>query len=342
MTGFNIDRLHPYQANPEYRRAAHGRVARHGLQVPLPDHVARRRRAARSRSPFHDRLGRGAAPISRTSAAGRARTGTRPPGSDARRSSSCPGAGRIGFRWWQAEHEAAREGVIVMDMSFMGKFLVQGRDAGRVLNHISGQQRDGAAGVITYTQWLNERGMLEADLTVTKLTTSSFFVVVTDTMLRHAETWMKRHIPDDAHAFVTDVTSGYGQLNVQGPQVAGAVADADHASTCPTRRFRSARRARSTSASRVCCACASPMWASWATSSTSPPSRRLMSTTGSSKRASAFGLRHAGLKALGQPAHGKGLSRLRPRHRQYRRSVRGRPGLRRRSEEAGLHRRRPR
>jgi 4-methylaminobutanoate oxidase (formaldehyde-forming) len=42
-------------------------------------------------------------------------------------------------------------------------------------------------------------------------------VVVTDTMVRHAETWMRRHIPEDAHAFVTDVTSAYGQLNVQGP-----------------------------------------------------------------------------------------------------------------------------
>ncbi|RDJ94148.1 hypothetical protein B4Q13_16790 [Lacticaseibacillus rhamnosus] len=42
-------------------------------------------------------------------------------------------------------------------------------------------------------------------------------VVVTDTMVRHAETWMKRNIPDEAHALVADVTSAYGQLNVQGP-----------------------------------------------------------------------------------------------------------------------------
>src|SRR5207248_2640118 len=31
-------------------------------------------------------------------------------------------------------------------------------------------------------------------------------------------TWMRRHIPDDAHAFVTDVTSGFAQINVQGPR----------------------------------------------------------------------------------------------------------------------------
>ena len=100
------------------------------------------------------------------------------------------------FPWWEAEHRAAREGVILMDMSFMSKFLVQGRDAGRVLNHISANNVDGASGVITYTQWLNERGLLEADLTVTKLDDERFFVVVTDTMHRHAETWMKRHMPE--------------------------------------------------------------------------------------------------------------------------------------------------
>jgi len=95
---------------------------------------------------------------------------------------------------------------------------VQGRDAGHWLNQVSANDVNGAAGMITYTQWLNAKGLLEADLTVTKLTDERFFVVVTDTMVRHAETWMKRNIPDQAHAFVTDVTSAYGQLNVQGPR----------------------------------------------------------------------------------------------------------------------------
>jgi glycine cleavage system aminomethyltransferase T len=43
-------------------------------------------------------------------------------------------------------------------------------------------------------------------------------VVVTDTMHRHAETWLKRHISTEDHAFVTDMTSAYGQLNIQGPK----------------------------------------------------------------------------------------------------------------------------
>ncbi len=42
-------------------------------------------------------------------------------------------------------------------------------------------------------------------------------MVASDTAHRHAETWMRRHT-GDLHAFVTDVTSGYAQLNVQGPR----------------------------------------------------------------------------------------------------------------------------
>ncbi len=120
------------------------------------------------------------------------------------------------FDRWAAEHRACREDVIVMDMSFMAKFLVQGRDAGRVLSHVSANHVDGEPGVITYTQWLNEGGTIEADLTVTKLDDDRFWVVASDTAHRHAETWLRRHV-GDAHAFVTDVTSGYAQLNVQGP-----------------------------------------------------------------------------------------------------------------------------
>jgi 4-methylaminobutanoate oxidase (formaldehyde-forming) len=95
---------------------------------------------------------------------------------------------------------------------------VQGRDAGRVLDHISANSVNGPSDTITYTQWLNERGKIEADVTVTKLNEEEFIVVVTDTMHRHVETWLRRHIPPDAHCFATDITGGIGQLNVQGPR----------------------------------------------------------------------------------------------------------------------------
>jgi heterotetrameric sarcosine oxidase gamma subunit len=104
-----------------------------------------------------------------------------------------------------------------MDMSFMSKFLVQGADSGRFLDRLSANAVDGAPGVITYTQWLNEAGTLEADLTVTKLDDDRFMVVASDNAHGHVQAWMRRHLDDD-RAFVTDITSALAQVNVQGPR----------------------------------------------------------------------------------------------------------------------------
>ena len=215
VTGFNIDRLHAYQANPEYRRQR--TVESLGLvyKCHYPTMSLSTARGVR-KSPFHERLAAAGAYFKEVSGwESPDWYGT--PGKE-------PDAGPLSWgrqQWfpaWRSEHHAARSNVVIMDMSFMGKFWVQGRDAGAILNRISGNNVDGAAGTITYTQWMNATGKLEADLTVSKLAPDRFLVVVTDTMVRHAETWMRRHIPDDAHAFVTEVTSAYGQLNVQGPR----------------------------------------------------------------------------------------------------------------------------
>jgi 4-methylaminobutanoate oxidase (formaldehyde-forming) len=214
VTGFNIDRLHVTQANPEYRRKRTVESLGMVYKCHYPFMSLNTARGVR-KSPFHAQLAAAGAYFNEVS-------GWESPGwyGDP---GTTPDPGPLSWtrpHWfgrWREEHRAARENVILMDMSFMGKFMVQGRDAGRCLNHISANNVDGEAGVITYTQWLNDAGKLEADLTVTKLGDERYLVVVTDTMVRHAETWMRRHIPDDAQAFVTDVTSAYGQLNVQGP-----------------------------------------------------------------------------------------------------------------------------
>jgi heterotetrameric sarcosine oxidase gamma subunit len=215
VTGFNIDRLHTYQANPEYRRQRTVESLGMVYRCHYPSLSLRSARGAR-RSPFHERLAPAGAYFKEVSG-WESPDWYGPPG-------ATPDPGPLSWgreQWfplWEAEHRAARERVVVMDMSFMGKFLVQGRDAGECLNYLSAGNVNGAVGRITYTPWLNERGLLEADLTVTKLADEEFLVVVTDTMVRHVHTWMRRHFANDAHVAVTDVTSGYAQLNVQGPR----------------------------------------------------------------------------------------------------------------------------
>lgn len=215
ITGFNIDRLHTFQNNPEYRR--HRTVESLGMvyQCHYPYQSMKTARGAK-KSAVYDRLKDQGAYFKDVSgwegADWFAFKGEKPViekhswGKDA------------WFANWEKEHKAARENVILMDMSFMSKFLVQGKDSGRVLNYISANDVDGPVNRITYTPWLNRDGRLEADLTVTKLGGDTFLVVVTDTMHRHAETWLKRHIPEDAHAVVTDMTSAYAQVNIQGPK----------------------------------------------------------------------------------------------------------------------------
>jgi 4-methylaminobutanoate oxidase (formaldehyde-forming) len=110
-----------------------------------------------------------------------------------------------------------------MDMSFMSKFAVTGHDAGRFLDRLSANAVDGGVepGTITYTQWLNERGTLEADLTVTKRGDDDFWVVASDTVHRHVLAWMRRQAECDDAAWrvaIADLTSAYAQINVQGPR----------------------------------------------------------------------------------------------------------------------------
>jgi len=233
VTGMNIDRLHPYQANPLYRGT---RTVESLGMVYATHYPGRSMRTARGAklSPLHHRLVEQRA-FFRDVSGWEGADWYAPEGSVAPGAS--PEAGELSwgrqdwYKYWEAEHQACRDGVIVMDMSFMAKFAVQGRDAGRELDQLSAGRVNGADGLITYTQWLNDGGKLEADLTVTKLADDDFYVVASDTAHRHALTRLRRRFAaSGAHAFVTDVTSGYAQLNVQGPRsrdLLAAVTSAD-------------------------------------------------------------------------------------------------------------------
>ncbi|RME87936.1 MAG: FAD-dependent oxidoreductase [Anaerolineae bacterium] len=121
------------------------------------------------------------------------------------------------FPYLAEEHQACREKVILMDVTSMSKFLVQGRDAEKVLNRICANDVAVPLGKVVYTQWLNERGGIEADVTVTRLAEDKFFIVSAGDFYRRDLHWLHRHIPEGAHVFVTDMTSAYTLLNIQGP-----------------------------------------------------------------------------------------------------------------------------
>ncbi len=123
--------------------------------------------------------------------------------------------------WWDwhaEEHHAARNDVILMDMSTMASFLVQGRDSCALLNRLSCNQVDVANGRVVYTAWTNERGGFEADLTVTRLAEDKFLVVVGENSAGHTEMRMRRELGAEEFVTITDVTAARTQINVHGPK----------------------------------------------------------------------------------------------------------------------------
>ena len=215
VTAMNIDRLGEYQTTEAYRR---DRTAEALGLVYRCHYPTRTMQTARNvfLSPLHDRLAARGAHF-RDVSGWEGADWYAPPG-------VAPVVERLSwgrqnwFPWWRAEHEAARNDVVVMDMSFMSKFRVEGTDSGRLLETLSANHVDGPEETITYTPWLNERGGIEADLTVTKLSPGRFWVVASDTALRHVATRMRRHREPDMDVTIQDVTAQHAQINLHGPR----------------------------------------------------------------------------------------------------------------------------
>jgi 4-methylaminobutanoate oxidase (formaldehyde-forming) len=115
-----------------------------------------------------------------------------------------------------AEHRAVRENVGMYDMTSFGKLRVEGPDAEAFLNHVCGANLSVPAGKIVYTQFLNSRGGIEADVTVTRLSETAYLVVTPAATRLADQTWLMRH-KASFNAVVTDVTMTEGVLAVMGP-----------------------------------------------------------------------------------------------------------------------------
>jgi 4-methylaminobutanoate oxidase (formaldehyde-forming) len=213
VSDINIDRMMPFQNNPKY---LHDRtVELLGWQyISWPNLQAETARGAR-KSEMYERLAEAGAYYGQ-SVGWEYPDWFAPPGVEPNVQYSW---GRQNWFGYVAdEHKAAREDVILMDLTHMSKFLLQGRDAEATLNRICANNVAVPVGKVIYTQWLNERGTIEADLTVTRLTEDSYLLVLVDAAHIHCWKWLEDHIPSDAHVFITDVTSGYNMINIHGPK----------------------------------------------------------------------------------------------------------------------------
>lgn len=122
------------------------------------------------------------------------------------------------FEHSAAEHRAVRDGVGLFDQSSFAKFRLEGRDAVRVLNQVCANDVDQPPGKLMYTQWLNERGGIEADLTVTRLDEQAFLIVTAAETETRDFAWLRSHIPTDAHCVLTNVSSAMGVISIMGPR----------------------------------------------------------------------------------------------------------------------------
>jgi glycine cleavage system T protein len=122
--------------------------------------------------------------------------------------------------WFEAnaaECKAVREAVGLFDQSSFAKFRLEGRDACSVLNRVCANDVDVEPGKLIYTQWLNEKGGIEADLTVTRLSQTAYLIVTGAETETKDFNWLKRHTPADAHAVLTNISSGMGVISIMGP-----------------------------------------------------------------------------------------------------------------------------
>jgi len=122
--------------------------------------------------------------------------------------------------WFDAvgeEHRHCREAVGIFDQSSFAKYELTGKDAARALDYICANHVTKAPGRLTYTQLLNSRGGIEADLTVARLAEDHFYIVTGTGFRNHDFGWIADHLPQ-GDVTLTDITEDWGTLSLMGPK----------------------------------------------------------------------------------------------------------------------------
>ncbi len=123
--------------------------------------------------------------------------------------------------WWPCamrEVQAMSERAALLELSPFGKFNVAGGDAAMFLQRLCTSDVDVEVGQIVYTQMLNARGGIEADITVTRVSSGQYLVISSAATRLKDLTWMQRSLRANEDVVVTDVTSTCAVLGLMGPQ----------------------------------------------------------------------------------------------------------------------------
>jgi glycine cleavage system aminomethyltransferase T/glycine/D-amino acid oxidase-like deaminating enzyme len=216
IAGFSVERAHAVENSRRFRSERTvellGVLFGDGTYPTYHPHTARNIR----RSPLHEVWVKHRAHFAVTSGWEFAEW-FYPPGEEVREIPQTWGRG-FWTPWVAEEHRTIREAVGAMDMTLMSKFLVQGPDAAAILDRLSANAVAGPVGQVTYTQWCNDKGGIEADLTVTRLADDRFMVIVSDISHRRVERMLLDEVREGEFATVTDMTAAYCLLTVQGPR----------------------------------------------------------------------------------------------------------------------------
>jgi 4-methylaminobutanoate oxidase (formaldehyde-forming) len=117
-----------------------------------------------------------------------------------------------------AEHRAVRERVAIFDLTSFGKIEVRGPGAAALLQRLADNDVDRPVGSVVYTQFLNARGGIEADLTVARLGPDRFRVVSGSQFVASDLGWIRLHAPDDGSVEIREVTEELAVIGVWGPE----------------------------------------------------------------------------------------------------------------------------
>ncbi|MER9445634.1 FAD-dependent oxidoreductase [Mesorhizobium sp. M0340] len=121
------------------------------------------------------------------------------------------------FPYSAEEHKCVRENVGFYDLTSLAKFKVTGPDAEAFLQRICCADIAVPAGKLVYTQWLNERGGIEADLTVSKFSDGDFMIATPCGSHVKDWSWLLRHVEQGENFEISDITDEFGVIALQGP-----------------------------------------------------------------------------------------------------------------------------